>query len=283
MTEQMMSEGAAPVSGDAQPDASSSGDWGVTGSSEPNPLAFNRDILPEDLRLEPSLQSFDSVDKLAKSYVHAVRKLGVPADELVRMPKEMSAEQQAEIYERLGRPNSADEYVLDSQTELTPAYKQLAHEIGLNQQQAAKLHDWYNENIGSQQELQTQAREQQSVEWLRALQQEWKGDFQHNADMAQRAFKQFADSDAVEAINESGLGNHPAILKMFHQIGRLLAEDGSLRSGEASDFGMMSASTAQNEINTLMNNGDFMEAYLDQYHPRHAESVRKMKSLYEFL
>ena len=113
MTEQMMSEGAAPNTGDAQPDASSSGDWGVTGSSEPNPLAFNRDILPEDLRLEPSLQSFDSVDKLAKSYVHAVRKLGVPADELVRMPKEMSAEQQAEIYERLGRPNSADEYVLD--------------------------------------------------------------------------------------------------------------------------------------------------------------------------
>ena len=284
MTEQMMSEGAVADTGAAQPDASSTGPiGGAAPSAEINPLAFNRDILPEDLRLEPSLQSFDSVDKLAKSYVHAVRKLGVPADELVRMPKEMTPEHMAEIYERLGRPNSADEYVLDGNNELTPDYKKLAHEIGLSQQQAQALHDWYNETVGSVQQQQRIAHEQAAVDNLRTLQQEWKGDFSKNADLAQRAFKRFADESALQVMNETGLGNHPSIVKMFHQIGRMLAEDGSLHSGEGMELGGMSATMAQGEINNLMNNGEFMEAYLDQYHPRHAESVRKMKSLYEYL
>lgn len=282
MNEPVMSEGAvADSSATAQPETS--GDWGGTSGQEVNPLAFNRDILPEDLRLEPSLQSFDSIDKLAKSYVHAVRKLGVPADELVRMPKEMVPEQMAEIYERLGRPNSPDEYVLDSNNELTPDYKKLAHDIGLSQQQAQALHDWYNQTVGSVQEQAQAHREQMDVENLRALQQEWKGDFNKNADLAHRAFKHFADESAMEIMNESGLGNHPAIVKMFSQIGRMLAEDGSLHSGEGMELGGMSATTAQSEINNLMNNGDFMDAYLDQYHPRHAESVRKMKALYEYL
>ena len=39
-----------------------------------NPLAFDAGSLPEGLRAEPSLQTFDSVDKLAKSYVNAVKK-----------------------------------------------------------------------------------------------------------------------------------------------------------------------------------------------------------------
>jgi hypothetical protein len=283
MTEQMMSEGAVADTGAAQPDTASTATAGDWSGQETNPLAFNRDVLPEELRLEPSLQSFDSVDKLAKSYVHAVRKLGVPADELVRMPKEMTPEHMAEIYERLGRPNSADEYVLDSSNELTPQYKALAHEIGLNQAQAQKLHDWYNENIGSQAQQAQQAMEQQDVEHLKQLQQEWKGDFQKNSDLAHRAFKRFGDEAALQALNETGLGNHPSIVKMFHQIGRMLAEDGSLHSGEGMELGGMSATMAQGEINNLMNNGEFMEAYLDQYHPRHAESVRKMKSLYEYL
>ena len=278
--EAMMSEGAAPEA--AQPASEATAEWGAP-AAEVNPLAFNRDILPEDLRLEPSLQSFDSVDKLAKSYVHAVRKLGVPADELVRMPKEGTPEQMAEIYERLGRPNSPEEYVLDSQSEITGQYKQIAHQLGLNQQQAQALHDWYNNNIGSQEQQVQQAREQQEVEWLQSLQREWGGDFEKNANLAQRAFKQFADEAAVQAINETGLGNHPSILKMFTHIGRMMAEDGSLHSGEGQQWGGMSATMAQDSINDLMNNSDFMESYLDQYHPQHAQAVRKMKSLYEYL
>lgn len=279
MTEAMMSDGAVDA---AQPESQAEpASWETP--AETNPLAFNRDILPEDLRLEPSLQSFDSVDKLAKSYVHAVRKLGAPSDELVRMPKDATPEQMAEVYERLGRPNSPDEYVLDSQNEITGQYKQIAHQLGLNQQQAQTLHDWYNENIGSQEQQMTQAREQQEVEWLRSLQQEWGGDFEKNASYASRAFRQFADEAAVQAMNETGLGNHPSVLKMFAQIGRMLSEDGSLHSGDGMQLGGMSATMAQDQINELMNNGDFMDAYLDQYHPQHSQAVRKMKSLYEYI
>ena len=57
-------------------------------TEEVNPLAFDPSSLPEGLRAEPSLQTFDSVDKLAKSYVNAVKKMGSDPSTMVQMPKE---------------------------------------------------------------------------------------------------------------------------------------------------------------------------------------------------
>ena len=44
--------------------------------------SFNPDTLPVELRNEPSLRNFKSWDDLAKSYVHAVKKLGAPGEEI---------------------------------------------------------------------------------------------------------------------------------------------------------------------------------------------------------
>ena len=57
-------------------------------AEEVNPLAFDAGSLPEGLRAEPSLQTFDSVDKLAKSYVNAVKKIGGDPASLVSIPQE---------------------------------------------------------------------------------------------------------------------------------------------------------------------------------------------------
>ena len=50
-----------------------------------NGLAFDPRSLPEDLANEPSLRSFDDVSKLAKSYVHLVKRLGAPPEQIVRL------------------------------------------------------------------------------------------------------------------------------------------------------------------------------------------------------
>ena len=62
---------------------------GLSGSAESDPLAINMDSLPEDIRHEPVLKNFKSWDALAKSYVHANRKLGVPSEQLLQLPQRL--------------------------------------------------------------------------------------------------------------------------------------------------------------------------------------------------
>ena len=77
-------------------------------TEEVNPLAFDPGSLPEGLRAEPSLQTFDSVDKLAKSYVNAVKKIGSDPSSMVQLPKE--GESWDNFYNQVGRPETPEGY-----------------------------------------------------------------------------------------------------------------------------------------------------------------------------
>ena len=71
-------------------------------------IQFNPSSMPEGLRDEPSLQTFDSVDKLAKSYVNAVKMIGGNPDNLISIPQE--GESWDSFYNQLGRPEQANGY-----------------------------------------------------------------------------------------------------------------------------------------------------------------------------
>ena len=75
-----------------------------------NSLAFDPRSLPEDLANEPSLRSFDDVSKLAKSYVHLVKRMGAPPEQIVRLPSAPDDAGWQEVYERLGRPADVSGY-----------------------------------------------------------------------------------------------------------------------------------------------------------------------------
>ena len=107
MTEASMTTSEAAPS----PDAGSSEAIGGSLLSSDQPiqqtsLSFDPTGLPDGLNQEPSLQTFDSVDKLAKSYVNLVKKMGVPADQLLRLPQ--NGESYDEVYNALGRPENYD-------------------------------------------------------------------------------------------------------------------------------------------------------------------------------
>ncbi len=55
---------------------------------------------------------------------------------------------------------------------------------------------------------------------------------------AQSAIAQFADQEAVQFLEDSGLGDHPAMLRMFHRIGAAMADDSIVTArGGAADQG----------------------------------------------
>ena len=78
-------------------------------------IQFNASTMPEGLRDEPSLQTFDSVDKLAKSYVNAVKMIGGNPDNLISLPQE--GESWDSFYNQLGRPAQADGYDFGEDTD----------------------------------------------------------------------------------------------------------------------------------------------------------------------
>tara|TARA_Y100000593_G_C4256996_1_gene310142 strand:- start:227 stop:1063 length:837 start_codon:yes stop_codon:yes gene_type:complete len=247
-----------------------------------NPMEFNPTGLPDGLGEEPSLQTFDSVDKLAKSYVNLVKKMGVPAEQLLRLPGE--GEPMDDVYNALGRPEDHNGYQLgDFQPEQTENFRQFAHQLGLNNQQAETIYQAYQQDIAERDQASQQEFEQFEVDNLSALQEEWGDQFNHNLEMARRAFMNFATPEAVQVIEETGMGNHPELLKVFARIGEVLAEDSVLPGTNNSVLGGMNAASAQEQINSLMSDKEFRQSYMDAYDPSHQEAVAKMTKLHSYL
>ena len=272
---------SAPVDGGSEAVSPSSIISGGNVNTPPD-LSFNPQYLPDGLAEEPSLQNFDSVDKLAKSYTHLVKKMGVPAEQLLRLPQ--AGEPMDEVYNALGRPETHENYDMGEYApETTEDFRQLAHQIGLNNDQANVLFDAYVNAMAGQQEQEQSAFEQFEVENTQALQKEWGGSFDKNVELARRAFMNFATPEAVEIMEQTGLGNHPEILKVFSRIGELLQEDSVLPGSSTPVLGGMNPAQAQETFNSKMADPEFRNAYLDGYHPNHAQAVQEITKLHSFM
>ena len=243
-----------------------------------NPLAFNSENLPGELANEPSLRNFDSIDQLAKSYVHAVKKLGVPGEELVRVSSEGD---KSEIYDKLGRPETPDGYQFEGNA--PDHFKQAAHHIGLNQEQANLLANYLGQMGQADQKRMQGEYEQEQLNYQQEMQKEFGDNYIKNVELARRAFLQFGDNDTLKFLEQTGVGNHPGVVKAFAKIGTALSEDGTLMPGSSSEIGGMTPVTAEARINELKGDPEFMKEYNDAYHPKHVDAVKRMTELYNYL
>ena len=107
-------------------------------------------------------------------------------------------------------------------------FEPLFRDLDLTQEQAQKL-------VTAQTEWQTQANENYVNEWAKT-QEKWVGDlkadtefgganFDNNVSVAKQAMERFGSDELKQALNETGMGNHPEIIKVFHRVGSAIAED----------------------------------------------------------
>lgn len=258
---------------------------GSFGGTEETVRTFDPQTLSEDLRNEPSLQSFDSVDNLAKSYVHARRMIGTDPSEVLRVPKEGDADGWNQIYNRLGRPDEPSGYQFDlgdgEEDSNVADFKNVAHQLGLSNNQAKMVLGIYNQ-VNEQEITKDQEEfEQMNVEQLQQIQTEWGDSFKRNSELARRAIQNFASEETVEALKEVGLINHPEILKTFSRIGEAMAESDFL-PGTRGQTGAPSPANAEDQISQRMQDQDFKLAYLDENNPGHDGAVREMTKLFSF-
>lgn len=106
----------------------------------------------------------------------------------------------------------------------TPAFK----ELGLTQDQAQQLVTIEAGLVQAQQQAQYDAFTQQIEEWGTTAKndQEYGGDkFEESVGFAQKAVNELGTPELKEALESSGMGNHPEMIRLMTRIGRMMGED----------------------------------------------------------
>ena len=137
----------------ATPSDVAKSDTPVSPTTETQPAAKTwKEAISEEFRNDPNIEKFTEIDALAKSYINATQMIG--KDKVAVPNKNSTDDQWNEVYDKLGRPESADKYTLNAKSEVVPideqAIKQFAenaHQLGLNNKQAQGILEFYKNNM----------------------------------------------------------------------------------------------------------------------------------------
>lgn len=153
-----------------------------------------------------------------------------PADEVKTEAKEGETEAKAD--DKPGAPEEYGEFAMPEgialDTELGGELKTIAKELNLTQEQAQKLAD-----LGAKQAQKSQASH---ADALAAARETWANDakadkefggekFLENMAVAKKAVDAYASKDLKVLLDQTGLGNHPEMIRLFHKVGQTISED----------------------------------------------------------
>lgn len=111
--------------------------------------------------------------------------------------------------------------------EAVAAFEPIAREIGLSNEQAQKIVDVYGSTIMPQIAKQQEAAWQKQVtEWAETVKADKELGSVESIGNAQKAMDQFGTPELKQYLNDSGLGNHPELFRIFSKIGKAMSEDG---------------------------------------------------------
>lgn len=274
--------------GDGGDGAGAGGDGGAAGGAGGSGGGDWKTSVAEELRTNPHLTNFKSVDDLAKSWINAQKLIG--KEKLVVPTDKDAPEVWDMVYNRLGRPEKPDGYKLPDlkrpdgypvgNPEEMKEILTKAHQLGLNNKQIAGLYEAFMQGeFGKFQKLNEDSvitRKNAETELRRV----WGNAFQERVQKAEAYVNTWSDA-AREKLKASGLNNDPDIIQALYATASKMSEDGI--GGKPSGFSM-SPDEAKAEIARIrgeaMNNPK--HPYVDRAHPEHEAIVKKMQTLFEF-
>jgi len=244
-----------------------------------------KETISEEYRNDPNISKFTEIDALAKSYINATRMIG--SDKVIVPNNNSTEEAWNEVYDKLGRPESAEKYKLDFKSEVAPvdenamkAFTEVAHKTGLNEKQAQAILDFYkqnSENTVQQLKVDTETAQAQAEQQLR---QEWGKQYEANINKAASVAKANMSGDVLDMQLKDGtrLGDHPDVIKGFAKIAGLLSEDKVVTTeSETVDQGR----DLESEISKIVN--DRSGPYWNKGHPDHDKLVQQVYTMREMI
>lgn len=249
--------------------------------------------LPDDVRQNPTLQKFAAdPEGMARSLIHLQGHFGVPAEQLVRLPKPDDAEGNTKLWNTLGRPETPDKYEvkIPDGSDLDKAgfdsFLAHLHKAGpLTGGMAQAAADWYGgyaAQLAKERDTQFVAAQEQGTQALKA---EWGAAFDTNLDAAAEMAERFGGPDYVKFLKDSGMGNDPANLKAWAAVAKAAGERSDPDPGgkhvRKSASGAMTPAEAEAALTVYSNTeSEEYKALYDANHPQHDFHLSKRNSLF---
>lgn len=255
---------AAAAAGGSQAPAGGSADWVSS--------------LPEELKNVVTTKGYKTPADVVQAYANAEKLIGV---DKIPVPKDGVWDQTAR--QKLGIPNDAKGYKFDKPTlpeglpwddKFEATALEAAAKLGLTNGQVKGLMDMFAAQRVAEFNGIAASREAERNQVAETLKSEWGNAFNAKIENASRAARYLGGEELIAALEESGAGNNPEIIKAFAKIGGMLKED-QMRQGTPSGFNL-TPEEARVEANKLMAS----EAYTKTGHPEHAAVVQKVQALF---
>lgn len=223
-----------------------------------------RAALPADLQNHELLTPIQEVKDLGASYVDLSTKHTETGKKVTELEGKLAGaifkpgdnatdEERTAYFKAIGRPDKAEVYKLEK---LTPPegvtidqnmegwFRGIAHQAGLNATQAAMLHKSYADAYFAAHKAGEEQKVKDKEKGAEDLKKEWGPKFDENAALVKKATDKFMTPEEKKHMDESGKGNDPVLVRMFHRIGLAMADDkfvpGSTTSGDKKEKGVLS-------------------------------------------
>ena len=111
---------------------------------------------------------------------------------------------------------------------LLEKFTPIAKDLNLSQDNAQKLINFQSEVATEMVNAQVKAWEDTQSSWVDNAKNDeefGKGKFDASIVTARKAMREIGGSDLEKALNETGMGNHPELIRAFYRVGKLIEED----------------------------------------------------------
>ncbi len=150
----------------------------------------------------------------------------------VEIPGEdATPEQRSAMWNRLGRPEQAEQYALktpenfNADGEFLKTVRAKAHEAGFSQAQAQVMLDLVASREAGIKAANEAGRAAAAANGLKELRQLWGVRFDERVDTATRFMQTIGNESALAALAAAGVDNNPAVIAMFARAGEMLGPD----------------------------------------------------------
>lgn len=282
----------------AAPDAAASGaDQAGQSSQGAAPAAadqpFYSGFEDEAVRTWAEGKGLKDAESAVKSYMNAEKLIGVPADQMLRLPKEGDFEGQAAFYAKLGKPAEASAYELAlpegvEKTAEIEAFqghmKELFHKANLTPEQVKVLAEGYNA-FGAQESEDLTADYETSVQaQTLALQNKWGNGYDRMMRMGERATETLGFTTEIIDGIESAVGYEKTI-ELMAGLGKRMLEDNFV-SGDSRGTGFageLTPAEARQQYDDFVSDPKNIAALMDKNNPGHAAAMRKKNEFFQLM
>jgi len=237
-----------------------------------------RSSLTDELKNNPTIQNIKDLESAANTLVHQQKMIGS------RIPIPKTEEEKAELYTKLGRPETSEKYnftIPETHSkyfneEQVKQFKNVAHQIGLNNDQTKALIDFQVKSIDFEQQRRDSDMTLGKKNTEELLHKEWGYDYDNKIRAAKRAMSVYADNELIDLL-DTDAGNHPSVVKLFARLGEDITEE--MAKNTQNNRLAVSPIDAKADIAKIY--ADAKHPYHDAGHPEHRNAVDQVRQLHE--